>query len=299
MKKTIPIIISALFFAGLDAGAQALSSMLVPSDPESAAMGGVSVASRANAFALDNNASAISLSEKTFAVGVSYGYWAPETSSNHNMGLGAFVRVSDRVGIGISGKYIMDRPMDITTESGAVTGRFTPHDLIGSAAVSVRVACGVAVGLTAKIANSSIGEGLSGTAFGADLSVAWHGKSFRAGAALCNAGSRISYGGDSYAIPMSVKAGAAWESSFGLEADIEADYLFSGAFMAGAGLEYSIFDIGFVRAGYHYGDRTEGLASFVSAGVGVRFAGLSLDFTYITASQTLNNTLLCSLGYSF
>lgn len=299
MKKTIPIIISACLIAGLDAGAQALSSMLVPSDPESAAMGGTSVARCANAFVLDNNAAAISLSEKTFAIGVSYGHWAPETSSYNNIGLGAFVRVGDRVGIGISGKYITDRPMDITTESGAVTGRFTPHDLTGSAAVSVQIVNGVSVALTARIAGSSIGEGLSGTAFCADLSAAWHGKSFRAGAALCNAGSRISYGGDSYALPMSVKAGAAWKSSFGLEADIEADYLFSGAFMAGAGLEYSIFDIGFVRAGYHYGDRTEGLASFVSAGVGVRFKGFNLDFTFITASPTLNNTLLCGLGYSF
>lgn len=300
MKKKICIILAACLLSCPLSEAQALSSLLVFSDPESAAVAGASVAREANAFAVDNNAAAMSLSEKTFAAGASYSLWAPGSADSQNIGFGAFVRVGNRIGIGLSGKYLMDRPMDITSASGGITGHFTPAELAGNLAVSVQIIDGLSLAVTGKVMNSSISEGLSGTAFGADISVSWQRRSVSAGAALCNAGTRISYGGDSsYSLPMLVKAGAAWKSGFGLTVNAEADYLFSGAFMAGAGLEYSICDIGFVRAGYHYGDRSEGLSSFASAGIGIRLAGFSLDATWLTGSETLKNTLMFGIGYWF
>jgi hypothetical protein len=61
----------------------------------------------------------------------------------------------------------------------------------------------------------------------------------------------------------------------------------------------NLFDIGFLRAGYHYGDKSQGLASFASLGAGVQFAGVELSAAWLTASPTLGNSLLFSLGYSF
>ena len=77
------------------------------------------------------------------------------------------------------------------------------------------------------------------------------------------------------------------------------DYLFSGALMAGLGLEYCIVDIVSVRAGYHYGDAAKALPSFASVGLGVKFAGVHLDAAFLLASKTLGNTLMIGLGYSF
>lgn len=262
-------------------------------------MAGASVAMEAGAFAAENNAAAMSLSDNSFAVAASYGLWAPQTADNQLIGVGAFARIGERLGLGISGRYRMENPMDITSATGGILGTFTPSEFGANLAVSVKVIDGLSVGLTGKFVNSSIGEELSGSAFGADVSVAWKGRALSAGAALCNLGSSVKYGDSSYAMPMLVKAGAAYSAAFGLTASVEADYLFSGAFMAGLGLEYNLFDIGFLRAGYHYGDRSEGLASFASLGAGVRFAGFEVSAAWLTASPTLGNSLLFSLGYSF
>lgn len=299
MKKIILSILVACAMPALSASAQALSSLLIPSAPEYAAMGGASVALEAGAFAAENNAAAMSLSDDSFAVAAGYGLWAPETAGSQLMGLGAFARVGERVGIGLSGRYTMEKPMNISSAAGGILGTFTPSELGANLAVSVKVIDGLSVGVTGKFVRSSIGEELSGSAFGADVSVAWRKDGLSAGAAVCNLGSKVKYGDNSYSMPMLVKAGAAYSADFGLTASVEADYLFSGAFAAGLGLEYNLFDIGFLRAGYHYGDKSQGLASFASLGAGVQFAGVELSAAWLTASPTLGNSLLFSLGYSF
>lgn len=299
MKKIILSILVACAMPALSASAQALSSLLIPSAPEYAAMGGASVALEAGAFAAENNAAAMSLSDDSFAVAAGYGLWAPETAGSQLAGLGAFARVGERVGIGLSGRYTMEKPMNISSAAGGILGTFTPSELGANLAVSVKVIDGLSVGVTGKFVRSSIGEELSGSAFGADISVAWRKDGLSAGAAVCNLGSKLKYGDSSYSMPMLVKAGAAYSPDFGLTASVEADYLFSGAFAAGLGLEYNLFDIGFLRAGYHYGDKSQGLASFASLGAGVQFAGVELSAAWLTASPTLGNSLLFSLGYSF
>lgn len=299
MKKIILSILVACAMPALSASAQALSSLLIPSAPEYAAMGGASVALEAGAFAAENNAAAMSLSDDSFAVAAGYGLWAPETAGSQLMGLGAFARVGERVGIGLSGRYTMEKPMNISSAAGGILGTFTPSEFGANLAVSVKVIDGLSVGVTGKFVRSSIGEELSGSAFGADVSVAWRKDGLSAGAAVCNLGSKLKYGDSSYSMPMLVKAGAAYAADFGLTASVEADYLFSGAFAAGLGLEYNLFDIGFLRAGYHYGDKNQGLASFASLGAGVQFAGVELSAAWLTASPTLGNSLLFSLGYSF
>ena len=299
MKKIILSILVACAMPALSASAQALSSLLIPSAPEYAAMGGASVALEAGAFAAENNAAAMSLSDDSFAVAAGYGLWAPETAGSQLAGLGAFARVGERVGIGLSGRYTMEKPMNISSAAGGILGTFAPSELGANLAVSVKVIDGLSVGVTGKFVRSSIGEELSGSAFGADISVAWRKDGLSAGAAVCNLGSKVKYGDSSYSMPMLVKAGAAYGADFGLTASVEADYLFSGAFAAGLGLEYNLFDIGFLRAGYHYGDKSQGLASFASLGAGVQFAGVELSAAWLTASPTLGNSLLFSLGYSF
>ena len=69
--------------------------------------------------------------------------------------------------------------------------------------------------------------------------------------------------------------------------------------MAGLGLEYTLADIVSLRGGFHYGDAAKALPTYASLGLGLQFAGVSLDVTFLTASQSLGNTLLFGLGYSF
>ena len=296
IKKILSSLL-ALSFA-LAASAQALPALLIGSDPASLAAGGASVARSADAFAVDNGAAAMSLSPKTFSVAATYGMWAPKTADNMLVGLGAFYRVGDRFALGLSGRMLQDKPYDITSASGQVTGQFTPSDIVAGLGLSYAVADGFSLGVTARMVYSAIGESMKGTAFGADVTAMYAAGPLSAALGVCNLGSAISYGSDSYAQPMLARAGGAY-SAGGFTASLEADYLFSGALMAGLGLEYCIADIVSLRGGFHYGDAAKALPTYASLGLGLQFAGVHLDVTFLTASKTLGNTLLFGLGYAF
>ena len=73
----------------------------------------------------------------------------------------------------------------------------------------------------------------------------------------------------------------------------------SGAVMLNAGAEYCFADILFARAGFHYGDAAKAVPTFISAGLGAKYAGVQLDAAYIFASPTIGNSLMLTLGYAF
>ena len=296
MKK-ICTVFSLLMFA-LGASAQAVPALLIGSDPVVFAAGGASVARPADAFAVDNNAAAMSLSAGSFDVAATYGTWAPKSAANLLAGLGAFYKFNDKFALGLSGRVLRDQPYDIASVGGHVTGSFTPMDIVAGLGLSYTVAEGLSLGVTARLTASSIAADMKGTAFGADITAMYAKDAFNVALAACNLGSSISYGGESYAQPMLVRAGGAYTVA-GLTASAEVDYLFSGALMAGLGLEYGIADIVFLRGGFHYGDAAKALPTYASLGLGAKYAGLHLDVAFLTASKTLGNTLMFGLGYAF
>lgn len=297
MKTKLISILSACLLGAAGAWAQSGSSLLISPDPENAALAGTSVAREANAYAVDNNAAAMSLSDRRFAVGASYSMWAPKTADNTIAGLGAYMRIGERLAVGISGKYLQDQAMTLTDDMGVSLGTFTPYDFNAAIGVSYKLILGLSAGVTAKVLSSTIGDGLSSTAFAADVSLAWRLGNISAGAMVGNLGSSLNYNGTSYCLPSFARIGGAY-SIFGLTASVQADYLFSGAFAAGVGLEYAIMNIAFLRAGYHYGDDSLGLPSYASVGLGARFLGAELNAAYLLGGN-LGNTLQVGLGFSF
>ena len=296
MKK-ICTLLSLMVFA-LGASAQAVPSLLIGSDPVAFATGGAAVARPADAFAVDNNAAAMSLSAGTFDVAATYGKWAPKTADNMVAGLGTFYKINDKLALGLSGRVLRDQPYDIATVGGQVTGSFTPMDIVAGLGLSYLVIDGLSLGVTARLVSSSIANDMKGTAFGADITAMYAQDAFSAALGVCNLGSPISYGGASYALPMLVRAGGAYSAS-GLTASAEVDYLFSGALMAGLGVEYGIEDIVFIRGGFHYGDAAKAIPTYASLGLGVKYAGAHIDLAFLTASKTIGNSLMLSLGYAF
>ena len=53
------------------------------------------------------------------------------------------------------------------------------------------------------------------------------------------------------------------------------------------------------EAGLKRGDSAKAVPTYASLGMGVKFAGVHIDAAFLTASQTLGNTLMVGLGYSF
>ena len=74
--------------------------------------------------------------------------------------------------------------------------------------------------------------------------------------------------------------------------------LFSGAFAAGIGAEYSFDKLIFARVGYHYGGESV-VPSFASAGFGFHNGMFCLDAAYLFGSDVLNNSFSVSVGVRF
>lgn len=297
MKKTILTLLS-LATAASTLSAQALSSLLVPYGPESLALAGSTLARPAVSFSTMENASAMSLSVNRFSAGAAYNLWGPKSIGSNVVDAGAAFRLGDKFTLGFGGRLYSSKELAVTNLNGATIDTFTPKDIIGNLALSYKVFDALSIGVAAKYISSSIGPDLSGTAFGADVSVSYARRSLGVSAALCNLGTAVSYGGSGYSLPMLAKAGAAYKWN-ALTVSVEADYLFDGTFAASAGAEYGIAGIAFLRAGYHYGTQDKGLPSFASAGLGLKFAGMELNAAYLFASEALGGTMTFGLGYSF
>ena len=283
MKKLLLIFLSLSVFAAASS-AQALSGLLIPADARSQAMGGVMMLPK-EAPRLD--------------VQAFYGLWAPKTAANSLVGGDVYFRAGERVALTLEGRAFLDKPYDITSATGQVTGSFRPSDLIIGLGAEIFATDALSIGLKARMASSSIAQGSKGNAFCGDVSVRYSGEMFFASAGVRNLGSKISYGSASYALPALVALGGGIKPDKALTLAAEADYLFAGALMLGIGLEYCIQDIVSLRGGFHYGDPAKALPTFASLGVGAKFAGVHLDLSFLTASKTIGNSLMVGLAYAF
>lgn len=280
--KTILAAFSAIAIC-IGAHAQSLPALLVPTDSRALAMGGVN-------FPADLNQG----DAKAY-----FGKWAPKTADNTLIGADLRFKIGDKLALSAEGKYFMDKPYTIYGSEGSAKGTFKPYDLIIGLGAEFWFTPALSAGLKLRNVTSAIGEKNTGSSFCGDLFARYGGANWGVELAGRNIGTKISYGSDSYAIPSLVGVDGFYKPLEGLTVAGEADYLFSGAIMAGVGAEYGFKDIAFVRAGFHYGDPAKALPAFLSLGIGGKYAGFRLDGTFLLLSETLGNTFLVSLGYEF
>lgn len=302
----MPLLAVSLLAVPFGAAAQSLPSLLVPSDAATLSRAGVGVSSPAGAYALENNVAAMSLSEQRLHAGASFGMWQPDYSGNKAIGAGATFKATRSLAVGASFKYLTFPSYDIVTESGSASrdGSFTPKEYnIALGASYAFIPC-LSAGLTARVLRSSLAADAAATVFGVDLGLSFRLKGISAGISVNNLGTKAEYGGSGSAVsqPMLLKTGAGYELALGkssLGFSAEADCLFAGAFMAGAAAQYGWNDCVFLRCGYHYGDSSKAVPSYASAGLGVKFFGVSLDAAWLFGSKILKNSFGVSLGYEF
>ncbi len=301
---SVAVIIGFVF--SFEAGAQTLPSLLVGSDAAALSRAGVSVSSEAGAYALENNVAAMSLSTKRLSAGATFGMWQPSYSNNKVIGVGAMFKATDALAVGATFKYLTSPSYETVTESGTTSrdGAYTPKEFNVAVGASYAILPCLSAGLTARVLHSSLATDASATVFGVDIGVSFRLRGISAGLSVNNLGNKAKFGkeGSSYSQPMLLKLGAGYDFSFGksvLGVSAEADYLFAGAFMAGVAAQYGWNDMAFVRCGYHYGDSAKAIPSYASAGIGVKFFGVSLDAAYLFGSKVLQNSFGVTLGYSF
>lgn len=294
IRRTLLVLGSSLLFP-LFLSAQSLAE----SDPVSMALGMSGAARESSAFALEHNVAAMSLTEKRFAIGVSAGSWMPKISKSSLLGLGATFHFGEDFAIGLESSMLRNGQYTNYDINGKPSGSFSPRDVKVALGISYALSDDFAVGVAAKWFRSQIAPAMTGNAFGADIDLAYMNDGFSATVGVYNLGSKMNYGGSaSYKLPAAARVGLGYSIN-SLSASAQVDYLFAGAIMAGAGLEYGIEDMVFLRAGYHYGDAKKSLPSFASVGLGVKFIGLELNGSYLLASPSLAGSFLFGLGYSF
>lgn len=299
------IILNILFMLmAVTASAQALPSLLVGSNPEGFSTGSATVAWKPNAYALENNVAAMSFADGRMDASVSFGMWQPEYANDKVIGAGTSVKTTDKLAFGLTFKYLSQESYEIMTEGGTASreGLFTPKEFNVAVGASYAIVDFLSLGITARVLHSSLAPEIASTIFGADFGAYFKMNGITAGLSVNNIGTNAKYGEYSYRQPMMAKLGVGYEMNFNkssVAVSAEGDILFSGAFMAGAGVEYSFRDFLSVRAGYHYGDKKKAVPSYASIGLGLKFFGVHLDAAYLIASGPLRNTFSIGLGYSF
>lgn len=296
MKKILFAILAGAVSINLCAQ-NAMDFLNITPDAASYGVAGTSVARGADAYAIENNMAAASLSESTMDVALGYAIWNPQNVKTGIISASGFYKFGEKFSLGVGFKNFTEPSYDITSAEGRIGSSYTPKEMAVSVGASYRIIPSLSVGLDVKYASSALAENAKASSVAADISLAFSSKGFTAGLSANNIGSKPKYGEYSYSLPMMFKGGVGY-SIAGFTASAEADYIMNSGFMAGIGAEYLIVNIVAVRAGYHYGAEKT-IPSYASVGLGVKFIGIELNATYLLASKTLGNTLLFGLGYSF
>ena len=304
MKKLMTI--AATLFAATQIYAQSVPFLNVNADPYSHSMGGATLTLEQNAFTMSNNSSGMVFSENKFHIGGAYNSWQPDYMDNSNIGFAAYGSFG-KWAIGIGGKMFSYPSYDIVSGNGIANGSFTPKESSFEGAFAYRISDVLSAGINLRTISSKLGDGISASAFGADISLTYHKEKLSIAGAITNLGGEINYGSDaSYALPTMAKVGAGYSlelaQDHNLGLNVEGQLLLNQSeFMACLGAEYSYDNMLKFRAGYHMGSETA-IPSYGSVGFGLQISTVNLDAAYIFGggeNSVLNGSFGVSLGLKF
>ena len=265
--------------------------------------GGAGLTDSEDAFAPFSNAAAMPYSVSTMNAGVSYLRLRPGTAAENRTSVGAVFKIGKSFGIGGGAAYGKSSPYETADESGDVSGTFRPSDLQLNIGAGWRFLQFLSIGADLKYFRSTVANGISYGTVATDIFLMsqWRGLSIAAGVSTLG-GKVKSESGDSFSLPASFDFGLGYDLSFGKRhaVDFCADLncFFSGKTAVSAGFGYTWNSMLTVRCGYRYGGRSV-VPSYASAGLGVRFFGVSLDAAWLFGSAVLKNSFGLSLSYGF
>ncbi len=189
--------------------------------------------------------------------------------------------------------------IEIRQQPGPPEGTFGVHDLSVSATASWRIDTSLSIGATGKFLYEKIYVDESDGAavdFGARYQVDQH---FAVAAAISNIGSMSTLLYEPIVLPAGVRFGASYQGAatelfaFTLASDILKTFKDNGSRIdVGGELAYNSF-LAF-RAGYQFGYDAKGL----SAGFGLRYGLVQLDYAYVPFLDQLGDTHTFALTFS-
>ena len=183
---------------------------------------------------------------------------------------------------------------------------YKPNEMMAGIGAAYAITDGLAVSVLAKYVGSSLAPEAKANAFCADVNLLYRNKDLTVGLLAANLGSSLDFGTAKVALPMAVKAGAAYDlglgENFDLQLGLDAGYMAQSghnAVVASAGADFKMFDIASVRAGYHFSSNNAFDPSYISAGLGVDVSVISISAAYLFGPSPMSGTLCAAIGVRF
>ena len=233
---------------------------------------------------------------------------APEDYGTSCFSADAGMVLGKKFGVCVLATYGLCRPYEEFNSGGYSTGTFRPRQLMTGAGFSYRPLPFLSVGANVKYAGEKLTAAAWYGALVADIAVAAdiplrHGIRLKASAGVYSLGTKVKASDNvSYPLSSEARAEVGYLHEFTPRHKIEllgaADVFFKKKVSAAAGAGYTWNSMLTLRLGYRYGGNSV-IPSYASAGLGVKFFGVSIDAAYLFGSEILRNSFGVSLGYEF
>ena len=290
MCKKISYIILACFIAAgamaSGAGSSAGDFLNISTGARAAGMGDAAVSGSTGAEAIYWNPAGIAgaRGEALF----SHTIWAADSSLET---AGQVLQLSKGSSAGILVNYFMSGAINKVDNTGLKVGTYSNSDISVALCWGLNIAGGFPFGVSLKYIGSTI-DGTASTAFAADLGVRYSlGNSLVLGAAVQNIGMQLKYNSLSESLPMNIIAGLLFKAGGSLSFEGDVNIPSGGSFGYSAGAEYAVSLGGSTSAALRAGYKSAGTGSLsgLSAGAGIGFGGIYVDYALIMFGDLGNN----------
>lgn len=182
--------------------------------------------------------------------------------------------------------YVSMGELERTDETGKeIDAPFHPYDILLGLSFGRQLSSSISVGVSAKFLREKIDEEKA-QAFAVDLGALYFvpASNLILGVNVQHLGTRMKFIEEAFALPLNVKAGAAYrliDGALTLATDVNRPS--DGYVNVGLGAEYKIMGIMNLRAGYRYtvGGNPLGTASGLRAGMGVEIRDYKIDYAFV------------------
>lgn len=235
--------------------------------------------------------------------------YSPSEEATSYFSVGAAYNIKEKYSVGAAVKYGLCKELTSYGSSGTPTGTFRPGQIQASINFGYRPLSILSLGLNMHFLNEKLYESATYNSFAADVAIGVAvpfgiGNKIIATAGVYTLGTPVtSSSGKKFPLPghLNLEAGYSknWNQAHLLEVMAGTNWYFFGkAASVSAAATYSFRSLLILRCGYCYGGNSN-IPSYASVGLGLNFYGVSLNVSYIFASEVLSNSFGISLGYSF
>lgn len=317
----IPLL--GILLAAASVKGQSAAFLEIAPDARATALGEAGTALSPDAWSVYWNVAKAVAAESEVEIAYSFSPWMKDFRSESRLHrVGGFYRLSEKDAIVAGFRHFANGVFELMNEDGVYGGEVNPREYALEVGYARSLFNGFSAGATVRYIRSDMGS-LQGAdpanAVAFDLGVYYRThvslldkqSELSFGVTLSDLGTRIKYEDSEYALPTRLAAGAALTlplaEHHSLMCAANAAYRVtpseSRVCSGGVGVEYGLYKIGFLRAGYRWNDIEKNVGGdYVSLGVGVKYWHLFADASWRLATEDydpLDKTFTFSVGVNF